>query len=369
MKIPRLPVTIIAAASLAAFLSSCGGAERAEAPPALTVSTMKVGDAPDAAAFSYAGTVEGRTRVTIGTKLMGTVSSVPFEEGAPVTAGQVVISIRSDDLRAKKAQVDAGRAEAAAAFANIAANHERIRGLYERKSATQKEMDDMQMAYEMAKAKLQSVEEMGKEVADLLRYADIASPVTGTVVGKYVDAGDLANPGMPLIEVEDTRELRVGFSVPESEIALVRKGDRVTVAVDAGGAGSGSGEFDGVIEKLNPSGDPASRQFRAQARIVAGNTGGLRPGMFASVTLRHDATPAAGAGAIALPESIIVRRGQLDGVFVLVPGDRALLRWIRTGRRLPGGRVEVLSGLARGEEVIVSSDPRLADGGRVGVHR
>ena len=369
---PTSTTTVLTAAMtvlLALALVSCGHEEPPQPGATLTVSTMKVEPGRGPRRFAYAGTVEGKSRITVSTKLMGVVSSVPYDVGARVRAGDVILSLRSDDLRAKKAQVEAGRAEAGAAFTNVSANFERIKGLYERQSATRKEMDDIRMAYDMAQAKVRSVDEMGKEIDDLLRYADIAAPFSGTIVGKYIEPGDLANPGMPLLALEDTRELRIGFSVPESEISSVRKGDRVSVAIDA--AGGDGRRFGGVIGKVNPSGDPASRQYRAQALLDEAPTAAVRTGMFASVEVEGggDGRPASGEGSIAVPDSVIVRRGQLDGVFVLTADGEALLRWVRTGARLPDGRVEVLSGLAGGEVVITTSDPRIADGVRVGVDR
>jgi RND family efflux transporter MFP subunit len=363
IRFQRLSGSVIAAAlvTLAALLSSCGGEKPKDGSAGITVATFKVAPATLPGRDTYAGTVTGRTRVTVSTKLMGVISSIPVEEGSRVTAGQVIVSIRSDDLKAKKAQVEAGRAEAGAALANVSANYERIRGLYAKKSATQKEMDDMQMAYDMAQAKVKSVDEMEKEVADLLKYADIASPLTGTIVGKYVQEGDLANPGMPLLAVEDTRELRVSFSVPESEIGSVAPGMKVGLSMDAAPAGT---TIPGTIDRVNPSGDPSSRQYRVEARIEppAGLT--VRSGMYAAVTIEG-----AGTETIAIPESVLVRRGQLDGVFVVTAGGEALLRWVRTGEAFRDGRVEILSGLSAGEEVIATSDPRIADGVRVGAAR
>jgi len=356
--------TLLPALSL--LISSCGNDENRDEAAPLPVSTMRITPMPHSREFSYAGTVEGRTRVTISTKLMGEVSAIPFDEGSRVSAGQVLISIRSGDLKAKKAQVEAGRAEAAAALANITANYERIRELYGKQSATQKEMDDMQMAYDIARAKSTSVEEMAREIDDMLKYADIVSPIDGTVVGKYVEEGDLANPGVPLLAVEDTRDLRVNFSVPESEIGSISRGGNVEVVVDAADPDA---IIPGSIDRVNPSGEPGSRQYRVRATLRPPDGVRLHPGMYASVRLRAAGDGSMGANVVAIPARLIVRRGQLDGVFIRTGDGEALLRWVRTGRPLDDGRIEILSGLGEGDEVITTSDPRITDGVRVGVSR
>ncbi len=354
-------ITTLTALTLPALLASCGVGERSEPGPALSVTTMNVAAARMSGFVTYPGTVGGRTRVSVSTKLMGTVSSIPVEEGDQVGAGQLLVAIRSDDLRAKRAQVEAGRAEAGAAFTNISANHARVTELYAKKSASRKEMDDIQMAFEMARARVASADEMAAEIEELMRYADIRSPIRGTVVGKYVQAGDLANPGMPLVAVEDTREFRVNFSVPESEIGRINRGTPVSVAVAAAG---GDAIVAGSVVKVNPSGDPASRRYQVQARIDPPPGARIHSGMFAAVSVE-----AFERDAITVPGSVLVRRGQLDGVYVLTPGGEALLRWVRTGERYGDGRVEILSGLSVGEEVITTSDARITDGVRVGVDR
>ncbi len=351
---------------LGIMLTSCGSDESRQQSAPLAVNTMRITPISRSRDFTYAGTVEGRSRVTISTKLMGEVSAIPFDEGAHVSAGQVLISIRSGDLKAKRAQVEAGRTEAAAALANITANYERIRDLFEKKSATQKEMDDMQMAYEIARAKATAVEEMAREIDDMLKYADIASPIDGTIVGKYVEEGDLANPGMPLLAVEDTRELRVNFSVPESEIGSIGNGGKVAVVVDAADPDV---IIPGTIDRVNPSGDPGSRQYRVRATLRAPDGVRLHPGMYASIRLRTAGDVSGEGNVVAIPESLIVRRGQLDGVFIRTGDGEALLRWVRTGRPFDDGRIEILSGLGEGDEVITTADRRIADGVKVGASR
>ena len=69
---------------------------------------------------------------------------------------------------------------------------------------------------------------------------------------------------------------------------------------------------------------------------------------------------------IAVPDSLILKRGQLEGIYTVIPGDLTVLRWIRTGRTTDG-RVEILSGLAEGDRVITSSESQLSDGVKIEV--
>lgn len=360
-RVTGLPIVITAVVSLmmTAVVASCGSGEAADSPVAMNVRTATVKPTAVPRSYNYPGTVEGRTKVNISTKLMGEIASIPYEEGATVRKGEVVVSIRSDDLRAKRSQIEANRAEADAALANITTNYRRISDLFARKSATQKEMDDIQMGLDMAKAKVKAVNEMENEINDLLQYADLVSPIDGTVVGRFAEPGDLASPGMPLLAVEDTRRLRVSFPVPESEIGLVRRGSKVVVQVGALGP---EATFEGTIETVNPSGDPASRQYEAKVGIATAGTADVKPGMYATVVLKTEERQM-----VTIPEELLVRRGQLDGLFVLSAESEALLRWVRTGERFNDGTVEILSGLSGGENIILTRDPHLEDGMKVGI--
>lgn len=346
--------------ALTAGLMACRHEEPARQSPALTVRTATVRTTPVPQEYSYPGTIEGEKKITLSTKVMGQIVSFPVEEGSAVKQGQLLAKIRSGDLEAKHSQVQASREEASAALKNIETNYNRIRELYERKSATQKELDDVTMAYDMAKAKMKAVDEMDKEVLDALGYATIVSPIPGSVVGKFLEEGDMANPGMPIVAVEDARTLEVSALVPESEVGLFTRGQRVVVRVDALG---GQRSIAGTVAEVNPSGNPATRQFHIKVKLAPQANSAVKSGMYATVILAAPGT----REAIAVPESLLVRRGSLDGLFTVAENHDALLRWVRTGQRLSGGRIEILSGLSDGDVIVAERDERLKDGEKVGV--
>ncbi len=312
--LPILTVLLLTAAGC-----SRDSAENARGPAA-RVGALTVGavDAPRTVLFS--GTVEGARRVTLGTKLMGRITSLPVDIGSRVRAGEVVARINAGDLAAKRAQVEAGSAEANAAFENARNQYDRVKNLYEKQSASRKEMDDAEMMYRMATAKVEAVREMGREVGNALDYADLRSPIDGCVVARMAQEGDLASPGMPIVVVEDVAAFIVNARVPESEIAAVAEGDPVRVRIDAL-----DGVIDGTVAQVNAAGDPSSRQFSVKVRLT--KSPGVRSGMNANVEL-HKGT----VSALTVPNDAIVRRGGLEGLFILGENNTAVLRWVRTGR-------------------------------------
>ncbi len=306
----------------------------------------------------YSGTIEGIRRVNLSTKIMGPIIDMTVTEGSRVSQGQLLVRIKSDDISAKRAQVKANLIEAQAALSNVETNYRRIKSLYENKTATQKEMDDVETGYRMAQARVKAVEEMEKEVADVAGFGDLVSPINGSVVKKMLEPGDMAVPGMPILIIEDISRVRAAIQVPESEIFLFHKGRRVTVKIDA----LDDVKWTGTVDEVNAGANPMSRQFDVKI-LLDKQQSQIQPGLFAEVIVEDESTQG-----VLVDESMIHRRGQLDGIYVVSPANEALLRWVKTGQRVDR-RIEVLSGLAPGEQVIVESSTRLRDGLKVEVAR
>jgi RND family efflux transporter MFP subunit len=299
----------------------------------------------------YTGTIQGARRVPLATKMMGTVTQLDVEAGDRVREGQTLVRVRSENVEAQKRQVEARLQEARAALRNAETNFERIRALRERESATEKEFDDAQTAYERAQAQVEALEGRRAEIDDLLAYATLEAPIDGYVVEKRSEEGALAAPGQPLLVVETLDDLKAIVEVPEADINRFATGDSVTVEVGA----AGDVQRRGVVTQINPAGNYASRQFEVQVRLAREGTGALKSGMYAQVLYPADAERT-----LTVPAQALVTRGQLTGLFA-IEDSTALLRWIRTGQR-HGDRVEVLSGLGPGDRYIADASRRILDG-------
>ena len=353
---------LLSLVSAGILLSACGDSktkgEAEQAPAKVTLQTVSLSTYADEVTFT--GNVEGDRRVSLSTKIMGPILSMPFDEGAQVSAGQTVARIKSDDVSAKRAQVKANLIEAQAALKNVEINYVRVKSLYDNKTATKKEMDDIEMAYNMAKARVSAVEEMEKEVTDVIGYGEIISPIHGFVVKKMAQEGDMAVPGMPLMIIEDLSLLKINARVPETEIHLFKKNDKVKVRIDA----LPDVILNGIVEQINPGGNPASRQFEVKVMLTdikPEYRAMIKSGMYAKVMLGKESKQS-----VMIPENSLIKRGQLEGLFVVSDNRTALLRWVKTGQR-NGDRIEILSGLQESERIVMSSDVKLKDGQKVEV--
>lgn len=350
----------LATVLLAGTLTACSSADKPahdsqDDPVKATVHTAGYQQMPDF--YSFTGTVQADRKITLSTNLMGQITYQPFDEGNYVRKGQVLVRIKSDNLLARKDQVEANLTQAKANLSNVRINYDRIQALFKEESATQKEYDDIKTQYEIVQANVKALKSKKQEINDMLDYAVIKSPVDGYIVRKMVERGDLSAPGSPLVTVEGVHGLKVLAAVPESQIGLFHTGDPVNIQIDA----FSEKDFTGKVASVNPSGDMVSRQFDVKidlsedAKILKS----VKSGMFVRVLLQKGDQPV-----ISIPVSALVNRGQLTGIYTLSSNNGIILRWVQTGRTI-GSRVVILSGLSSGDRYITSYKGKLREGQKV----
>jgi RND family efflux transporter MFP subunit len=197
-----------------------------------------------------------------------------------VQKGQLLATISNDDILAKRAQTDAMITEADANFKNAQKDYERFNTLYKQQSASAKELDNMTLQYSSAKARLEAAKQQRNEVNAMLSYTSLTSPFAGTVTRKMMDAGSMANPGMPLLTIEQSGIYQVSASVPESEISLIRNGTPVIVNV-----GAVNRLIKGTIAQVDRSSANNGGQYLIKVHIPDNEKQGLFAGMYASVAI------------------------------------------------------------------------------------
>jgi RND family efflux transporter MFP subunit len=355
---------IIAILSISAvLLTSCGGdkKEQITKEPAIAVKVSGVSENDNSPFVTASGKIEAENSANLSTRMMGYVTKVHVKVGQKVGAGQLLVSINNTDLLAKKAQVDASILQATAGYNNAKKDYDRFVNLYKQQSASQKELDDMTARYEMAKAGLEGAKQMRNEVMAQFSYSNIAAPFSGTVTNTFVKEGDMANPGMPLVSVEGASRLQVTAMVSENDIASIKKGMPVKVLVKSSNA-----NLTGKVSEVSLSATNTGGQYLVKVNLDKTDSTVLS-GMFVNVKFPvENKTQAVQTDRILVPESVLVKQGQLTGIYTIGTGNVAILRWLRTGKTF-GNQVEVLSGLSASEQYIVSADGKLYNGATVSI--
>lgn len=312
--------------------------------------------------ITASGKIEAVQNATLSTRMMGYVNNIYVKVGDNVSKGKLLISINSADISAQKAQVDASITEATAAFKNAEKDYKRFVALFNEASASQKEMDDITANYEMAKARLEAANQMKNQINAQLSYTNITAPFNGVITGKFINKGDMANPGMPLISMETPSKFQVTALVPESEITSIKTGETATVLIK-----SINKTITGKVTEVSSSAQNTGGQYLVKV-ILDKTDVKLLSGMYTSVqfptnkTSKHTKQPAP----ILVPKKSLIKQGQLTGVYTVGENNVAILRWLRIGKSF-GDKVEVLSGLSATEQYIVSADGKLFNGAKISI--
>lgn len=278
-------------------------------------------------------TVRPVERAAISAKLTGTIASLPWGLGQEVKPGDLLVTLSVPETEARVRQAQAQLAEVARAV-------ERERTLVAKGVNPPDTLRDAEDRLRFAQAGLAEAEAM-------LAHASIRAPFAGVITEKHVLPGDLATPGLPLLALESTSRLRAEGTVPERAASRLRIGDELPVIVNDGAA-----PVSGRIEELSAAADAVSRSVLVKVALPAGSA---RSGQFVRLQIATDASESLWA-----PVSAVSRFGQIERVFV-IEQNRAVLRLIKTGRTA-GQRIEILSGLNPGEQVVFAPPAALRDG-------
>jgi RND family efflux transporter MFP subunit len=329
-----------------------------EKPVAVTVSTASTDGRSEILA---SGEVEAVQTANISTRLMGRITNIFVKAGDRVNKGQLLATVWSEDIKAKRAQVDAMIVEANSAYAAAQKDYDRFNSLYKQQSATAKELDNITLQYNSAKARVASVKQMRSEVNADLSYSNLIAPFSGIVTQKLSEVGSISNPGMPILTIEQDGVLQVSASVAESDISSIHLGGVAHVQIR-----SIDKSFDGKIIQIYPSSQFTAGQYPVKISIPAIEKKNIQTGMFASVSFPVKEISQKIYNVVLAPLSALVYRDGLTGIYTVSANNTALLRWIRLGKTY-GDKVEVISGLSRDEKFISTSQSKLYNGVPVSV--
>jgi multidrug efflux pump subunit AcrA (membrane-fusion protein) len=384
MRILNLMATPLLIAGLSLF--SCSekiepGNTAPQTTTAVTVPVVTVAHALQPVMYDAVGTVKARVSATVSSKLMGVIQAFKVKEGAPVKQGDLLVVLDERQVSAQLSQAraalsEAQKAEAGAVSAQTAAeagaqrallSYRRNRTMLEGGAITQETFETVDAQHKQAQAALAQAQSMveaaryrvsqARAAVDAATVAQkdarVLAPFDGKVTAKLADAGALAAPGTPLLTLEREGGYRVDLVVPEAYIQSVRTGQSVDVRIPA----VGNAAIAGTVDVIVPSADQGSRTFVVQVGVS--DTESLRSGMFARVPLSIGEQKR-----MRIPESAVVRRGQLTGVFIVDEKDTARFRLIRIGRAY-GDQIEVISGLKDGTRLVAAYLPELTNGSAV----
>ena len=367
----RRPHGVVAAgpiAILAALLLF--GCEQSGAPDApqtpRAVSVVRAEAVDQAVTSAVAGIVRPVRRAHMSTRQAGHVNRVLVTAGDAVVAGQEILRVDARDLEAAHQAASRQLEAAREASEQAVRNRERFRRLYERSLVAKVQLEERELQAERAAGVLERARAELESIQINLDYAVVQAPFDGIVSEVLAEAGTFAAPGVPLVILEDRSRLEVDAGIDQSTAARLAPGDPLWMRV-AGRDEAVSGRVVAILPALGGTGVGLRLRLAVDTPPEW-----LSPGMVAEVRLPARERP---AQAVSVPTAAVLRRGQLDGLFVVAEDSegqlRARLRWVglATGHDM-AERTVVTHGLSAGERVVTGDAVgQLADGDPVTLAR
>jgi len=352
-------------------------------PPEVTVAAARpaVSDGAAATVLNASGYVTPRRRATVSAKITGKVTEVLVEEGMHVTEGQVLARLDDSDARRRHDAIRAARDVARASLdeievqlADAERTLRRTLDLREQGVSSQQNLDSATAAVDGLRARLEvarrSLSAAEAELAvtqqDLENYT-VRAPFAGIAVSKDAQPGEMVSPVSAgggftrtgISTIVDMASLEIEVDVNESYIAKVSPGQPADAVLDA----YPDWHLPATVRTVIPTADRQKATVKVRLTFDALDPR-ILPDMGVKVAFRETAAEAESAppAQSLVPSSAVRRDGDRPVVFVL-QGDHLERRAVTVGRPL-GSDLEIVAGVAAGEQVVVGGDATLTDGQR-----
>jgi HlyD family secretion protein len=402
-------IAVLAVISAAALLPvSCRPARQAAAQAPKSVSAAPARRANLSLMVNYPARIRAREEIVISPKIAGRLSSVHAVVGQRVRAGEVLLTLESRDYDAQYRQARAAlesaranltrtsdsslgqqvlQAQAAANQAQVQYDdardmYARTKKLFESGTIPRQQLDSVEARYKSAEIALsaardslaliqdrsgpQSTGVVSAQVDQAQAQADLAesqvenarvtSPINGVVSVRNVDPGELVSPGVPAFIIIDTSGLAAETSVSDRMVQRIFKGQKAAVTVSAAAGVT----VEGTVDTVSPAADPRTQSYAVKVALP-GLEGGLRPGMFATVSFPVEKRE----NVLVVPNSAVMTENGTDAVYVVEDGVLKK-RSVRVGIS-DEAVTEITDGLSEGEVVVTEGQSFLTDGQKVSV--
>lgn len=286
------------------------------------------------------GSIDSRSTIDLTAKMSGQITAMNVRNGQTVTKGQLLVEI--DNEMIKK-----GIEEVRTQLDFATTLYEKQKRIYDQKAGSE-------IQYLQAKNNKESMERRLESLQEQLALSRITAPTSGYIDNLAHSVGEMAMPGMPLMTIVNTSDMRVVVDLAETYISTVGAGDRVEIVFN-----DLKDTVRTTISTVARTVNPVNRTFRVEIPLSKVPPL-LRPNTTCEVHINDEVIN----NAISIPLASIVREGAKQFVYVVGEKNAAVKREIQTGL-VSGGNVQVTGGLTANERIVVRGALDLVDGQRV----
>lgn len=342
------------------FLFSCSPPEETKKEngnKAVPVRVMEMSARDLPVVVEPVGRLTANREVSLSAEVGGRVASYEAEVGDRVEEGRVLVKIDPTDYKLALDEASAALAAAEAQLSAAKKAYGRFRDLLAREVVSKNEFDRIEAEYKSSEASADRARAARDIAEERLKKTEIKVPFDGHVAGRLIELGQTLAPGQPVMTIAEMETMRVKVWLSESDIVNVDPDDPVVVAVDA----LGGAEFPGRIDRIGIKADARTNTFEVEV-LVENPDLVLKSGLSARVRLTVRIVP----GVLMAPQSAVLYREDRKEVYVVSPGDRAVLREVELGLTR-GSMIQVVEGLHPGDRLVVTGGQYLSPGDPVEV--
>jgi len=293
--------------------------------------------------YSANGTFIPKQEMNQSSEIAGRIVNVLVKEGSRVSAGQTLATIKKDAIEVDVAQAQNN-------LQNAIIDNQRYENAFKTGGVTKQQVDNSRLQLKNAQA---AVRAQGVRVND----ASIRAGISGTINKKMVEPGTVVSIGTSMFEIVNINSLKLSVLVDESQVGRIQLGQEVPITVNVLPQES----FSGRITFIAPKSD-ASLNFPVEIEVQ--NRGNLKAGMYATALFKtnHGAET---QNMLTVPAQAFAN-GVSSGQIFIVQNGTAKMITVKTGK-VYGDKVQIISGLNGGEQVITSGQINLDNGSKINI--
>jgi len=306
---------------------------------------------------TFSGIVQSGKESKLSFKVSGTVQDLRVEIGSKVRTGQLLIQLEPTDYEIRVKEAENARDLARAAEVQAESNYERVRALYENRSASKSALDAARAAYESAHEQDNIAKKRRKLANNQLEYASLKAPSIGAISSIMCEENENVQAGQPVLVLTSGSDLEVKIAMPEVLISQIREGDDVLVTMDA----IKNKKLRAKISEVGVASTTYTTTYPVMVRFIDTDPD-IRPGMAAEVMITFSAENDRDCYLVPPASVSEDRLGRF--VYVIEPGDTGLgivhKKKVVIGELTPEG-LEVLEGLEDGDFLVTAGVSRIQD--------
>ena len=361
----QLPVVMLIAVMMtAALLAGCGDspeptAETAAAPlllvaeDLLVAQTNALNEGP-----VVSGSLQPELRAELRAEVAGVVLEVLKDNGDTVEKGELLARIDPTAIRGQLLSAQESERAASVALEQAQRQFARMQTMAKKGLVATEGVETAEGKRNQNQSELASARARVVDARQQLEKTEVRAPFAGVIGARGVSAGDTAQLGMQLLSVMDVGSMRFEGMIAADQVGRVQPGAKVRFRVN----GYPGQSFEGQVQRLNPVANEATRQVQVLISLPGSANGGNGApgvaGLYAEGRIEASSRPA-----IMLPESVLVRDGDAAFVWQFKDGHTRKTAVELGERDARLGRIEIVSGLNTGDQVLKHPVGSLKDGG------